>query len=736
MAPRIRAALLRSFLGRYARWLHLDVPAARVERGPAVQPDGSTNLPGVRVVGDLTGIPLLKFACDTGAAAVDEVAGGAPEGELDLAILGGGVAGMAAALEAKRKGLRFVVLEASAPFSTIVNFPNRKPIFTYPMAMAPRGSLQVSATVKEALVEELSAQVRDARLPVVTGAGVSHLRRDGDRYEVVLEERAPAPIYARHVIVALGRSGNHRRLGVPGEALPKVFNRLHDPAKYRGQDVLVVGGGDSALETAAAIAREGGRVTLSYRGKELSRPKPENARAVEELSRAGRLRLLLSSRLREIREREVMIETAGATRAIANDSVFAMIGREPPLDFFRRSGIPILGEMTRGKWAAFASFLLFCVLLYAWKSGLVASGLDAIARRDPRTLPGAVVNAAADPSFYYTLAYSLCVTIFGIRRIRRRKTPYVKAQTLALMAIQILPLFLLPQILLPWMDARGWVPAWIETHFFPGQSWWRAYGIILAWPLFFWNLATAQPIWGWLALSFLQTFVLIPLIVFRWGKGAYCGWICSCGALSETLGDGHRAKMWHGPVANRWNLAGQALLAFAFLALLWRGLGWTLGSSSFFASTFDAVFATPWKLGVDLLLAGVVGVGFYFWFSGRVWCRYFCPLAALMHVYARFTRYRIFAEGDKCISCGVCTTVCHQGIDVMGYANRGKPMTDVECVRCSACVQECPTGTLSFGRVDRGGTPVALDSLPASPVHLREGESPAAILDRLRAKAR
>jgi NosR/NirI family nitrous oxide reductase transcriptional regulator len=193
--------------------------------------------------------------------------------------------------------------------------------------------------------------------------------------------------------------------------------------------------------------------------------------------------------------------------------------------------------------------------------------------------------------------------------------------------------------------------------------------------------------------------------------------------------------MWHGPTANRWNLAGQVILAFAFVGLAWRALGWALPEQNFFARSFDPLVGRPWKLAVDLLLAGILGVGLYFWFSGRVWCRFFCPLAALMHVYAKFTRYRIFAERDKCISCNVCTTVCHQGIDVMGYANKGRPMTDVECVRCSACVQECPTGTLSFGRVDAEGRPVALDRLPSSPVRVREGDADAALLDRLKKQA-
>ena len=129
---------------------------------------------------------------------------------------------------------------------------------------------------------------------------------------------------------------------------------------------------------------------------------------------------------------------------------------------------------------------------------------------------------------------------------------------------------------------------------------------------------------------------------------------------------------------------------------------------------------------VDLMFAGVLGVAFYFHFSGRMWCRFACPLAALMHIYSRFGKFRIFADKKKCISCNVCTSVCHQGIDVMNFANKGKPMEDPECVRCSACVQGCPTGVLSFGRYtsgekdENGEYPKVFDKLPASPVQMRE----------------
>jgi polyferredoxin len=305
----------------------------------------------------------------------------------------------------------------------------------------------------------------------------------------------------------------------------------------------------------------------------------------------------------------------------------------------------------------------------------------------------------------------------------------VKWQTLTLMAIQVVPLFIVPEILLPYLGSNGAFDAglglWIKNTFFPGESWWRAYGLVLAWPLFVYNWFTAEPIWGWLVLGFLQTFVMIPAMIYFWGKGAYCGWICSCGALAETLGDTHRHKMPHGPAWNRLNLAGQLILFCAAALMVLRILGWILGPDSVPARLFKLGFESELGYGwtVDLFLAGVIGYGLYFWFSGRVWCRFFCPLAALMHVYHRFSRFRILADKKKCISCNVCTAVCHQGIDVMSFANKGEPMADPQCVRCSACVAACPTGVLSFGQVDPR-TEQAIKSDPAwlaaSPVMLRE----------------
>jgi thioredoxin reductase/ferredoxin len=782
-------------LRRYTHWLHTRWPAGTVEKLPVVEPDGSTAVPGLYVVGDLCGIPLLKFSADTGAKAVRTIhadvefqrqRAGKPSAVRDLVILGGGVSGMAAALEAKKLRYDFVLLEAAEPFSTIANFPKGKPIYTYPQAMVPAGEIQFAAQVKEPLLVELRAQTLDKGI-VPQRARAERVERRGEHLAVVVPDGDD--ILACRVIVAIGRSGNFRKLGVPGEDLGKVSNRLHDPSDYADKDVLVVGGGDSAIEAAIAIAKCGGKVTLSYRKKELARPKPENLAQLEALRvdpmadvaveaptservgtpvgafmedrlRAGRIDLQLGSTVKGIADDTVTLTRAdGKQVTIENDAVFAMIGREAPLEFFRKSGVPIRGELRARHWVALAAFVLLCTFIYNWKAGGVVYhafeqrgwfpfgvNLGALAA-DPATLLGTLAITLRQPSFYYSLAYCVCVVLFGIARIRRRQTPYIKVQTLTLMAVQVVPLFLLPYLVLPWLGHAGAFDAGAGRAFadalFPvsewdkhGREYWRAFGFILAWPLFVWNFFTPAPMTAWLVIGLVQTFVLIPLLVRKWGKGAYCGWICSCGALAETLGDTHRSKMPHGPKWNRLNLVGQVILAAALLLFALRIVSWTWPHTSWgsaVASVFHGALNgfTLWGVQlnyywiVDVLLAGIVGVGFYFWFSGRVWCRFACPLAALMHIYARFSRFRILPEKKKCISCNVCTSVCHQGIDIMSFANKGLPMSDPECVRCSACVQSCPTGVLEFGEIDlHSGATLRTSWLPASPVRMREQAAP------------
>ena len=727
---------MTGLLVRYARWLHTGWPAGTVEPLPEVREDGSTVVPGLYVAGDLTGIPLLKFAADSGAKVVATILAdpafarrAKQSGVADLAIVGAGVAGMSAALAARKAGLDAVVIEASEPFATIANFPVAKPIFTYPTSMVPAGELKVTANVKEALVDELRSQTSWAGIEPVT-ARVERVRRAGDRLEVVIEEGPP--IRAHRVLLAAGRSGDYRRLDVPGEGLGKVSNRLHDPADFRGREVLVAGGGDSALESAIALAAAGGRVTLAHRAAELTRPNPALVRAARERTD---IRWKPGTTVREIRAGEVdLADGAGRAETIRNDAVFTMLGRQAPLGLLRRSGVPIRGERSLATWLSLAAVLAAFAFVYNWKANGVVAAAFKTRGWFPFTLPGVF----GSPGFWYSLAYCACIVVFGWKRIVKRRTPYVTAQTLTLMAVQLVPLFLLPYLLLPWMGAHGCFDAgagrWIADQLFPvttwdpsGREYWRAFGFILAWPLFIWNVFSEKPLTLWLAISLVQTFVIIPLIVYRWGTGAYCGWICSCGALAETLGDAHRQKMPHGKLWNRLNMTGQVILAAALLLAALRVLSW-IQPGGWTQRAFDGMLSGWHPLGVqanyywlvDVGLAGILGVGLYFHFSGRVWCRFACPLAALMHIYARFSSFRILADKKKCISCNVCTSVCHQGIDVMSFANKGLPMDDPQCVRCSACVASCPTGVLQFGRVDRGGALISVDQLRASPVRAAE----------------
>ena len=797
---------------RYTKWLHTQWPAGTVEKLPRVAEDGSTNVKGLYIVGDLSGIPLLKFSSDTGARAVRTIFDdpgfakereGKAEGVHDLVIVGAGVSGMAAAMEARKAGLDIVLLEANQPFHTISNFPKGKPIYTYPTEMVPAGDLQFHSEVKEPLLEELHGYREDHGIEV-RQARAERVRRGGGLLHVPLREGGE--LRALRVILAIGRTGNFRKLGVPGEDSGKVYNRLHDPKEFADKSVLVVGGGDSALETAIALAQCGAAVTLSYRKSEFGRAKPDNVENLEKLRadpmadvgveepiserlttstgrflgpfrRPGSITLELGTTVEKIEKNSVVLSDGGDSKRIANDVVFAMIGREPPLDFLRRSGVKIKGETVGLEWLGIALFFVAIGWVYDWKNdGFFTHGLPYFTDpevfpnniplwlaslggwwservADRSTLLGTLAVSMKSRSFYYTLVYTLCIGIFGWLRIRRRKTPYVKVQTTVLFLVQVIPLFLLPELFLPWAGYNGAFDVgsgrttadalfemYIPEEQYLAQDWpdwghprayWRAYGFILAWPLMVYNVFTAQPMVAWLVISILQTFVLIPLLIYFYGKGAYCGWICSCGGLAETLGDTHRHKMPHGPKSNRLNMVGQAVLAIAFALLAVRIGGW-IWPESWMAKHFGLLLegknqayalVNPfsWKWIVDVLFGGILGVGLYFKYSGRVWCRFACPLAALMHIYGRFSRFRILSDKKKCISCNACTSICHQGIDIMSFANKGLPMADPECVRCSACVFACPTGVLEFGQIDpKTGDILSKDRLAASPVLMAE----------------
>lgn len=799
-----------NLIRRYFGWLQHGNFTGTVERFPVLDEHGQTLVRGVYVVGDLTGVPLLKLAAESGLALVEHLSrdhrfaasagSDAADAPYDLVIVGGGPAGVSTAIEAMQRGWRVVVIEASRPFTTIHNFPLGKPIFDEPASVTQRARLQTPPGTRETLVTALDTQLAEYEPQMRVGETVESL--DGVEGAFIVrtrDEHGAHEYHARRVVLAIGHSGNPRRIGVAGEDLPKVSNRLIDPTHHRGDNILVVGGGDAAVETAVALANAGNNVTMSYRGASLARPSATNLARFDALVRDGRIEALFESQVIAIESDRVALDSREARRYIANDHVYVMVGAQPPEKLLRRFGVALRGEWTPMRWFLLGYGVLFACVVYfgkkssEWNLGGDETILSSNFWRRFASLPSQIASRLGDsiafasytwrdavfdggawlgavlfalstlligahvarnarryfstpwqtfkyayfalaavlfvvaffggkyfgyrlggmnPSFWYTFLYSLTILVFGLRRMHRTPTRYIRRQTWTLIAIQIIPLFLLPEIILPllWKSGALTHDSWAVANMFPLQSWnnepsfWRAYGIVLAWPLFIYNVFDGSPTTFWLVVSFVQTFVIIPLIVLKWGKGAYCGWICSCGGLAETLGDEYRGEAPHGPVAKRWENAGQYVLAFVFLLTAARLLSVLFGAN---LPGFDLITVEGerfYSVVIDIIFAGILGVGVYFFLSGRVWCRFACPLAALMHIYARFTRYRIFAAKEKCISCNVCTSNCHMGIDVMGYANKGIPMDDVECVRCSACIVSCPMDVLSFGELPAADT--------------------------------
>ncbi len=753
----------------YFNWLQKGNFTGVSDRFPVLKNRFETTVPGVYCIGDLTGVPLVKMAAESGHELVEKLVNDGSFAKLrqsvsddtyELLIAGAGPAGIAASMRASELNVRHLVVESSRLFSTIHNYPSGKPIYVTPPEPPMKSALSFSDGTKETLLDDLAEDIKGKSLPVNEGETVKSITKRGNVFEVTT---SAGTYKALRVIIAIGKSGNARKLNVPGEDLPNVFTRLIDPGEFSKKDIVVVGGGDSAVEAAVALADSGNRVALSYRKESLNRPKESNVRALEQRIRNGSVTTLLQSQVKEIRPEQVLLGTSEGETELRSDAVFVLIGTEIPIQFFKRSGIAMEGEKKPSDWVKIAAMLLFSMVLYFGKKAPVTriSGADGFfdvpSMLFTRNWPAMVNGLAAWGSFiglavfsvflvahflqhrkkyftntwntfkysyffvnlvlfswlyvsyklfntrpvygdmgiWYTLFYSVTIVVFGWRRITVNPTGYIKRQTLLLMAIQVIPLFILPVFVIPSLARNGLLSEWVMTNVFPAGSYWRAYGLVLAWPLFIHNLATNQPTAFWLWTGIIQSFVIIPLIIYKWGKGSYCGWICSCGALAETLGDEYRMKTPHGPVAKKWDNAGQVVLWLAAVVTI------LILTARYGSEPLSAFSLSLYSVLVDIFFAGVIGVGLYFVMSGRIWCRFLCPLAALMNIYTRFSRYRIFSNKKRCISCNICTKVCHMGIDVMGYANKGIPMDDVQCVRCSACVVNCPMQVLTFGSVDK-----------------------------------
>ena len=258
---------------------------------------------------------------------------------LDVVIVGAGPAGFSASLSAKQHGLRAVTLEQDSLGGTVFNFPRGKIVMTAPVNLPIVGKIKIRETTKEALLKMWLAIEKKTQVKINYKEKMDDIKQTADGFDVVTNKNT---YHTRSILLTIGRRGTPRKLGVPGEEQPKVVYNLIDAEQYKNQHVLVVGGGDSALEAALSIAEEQGtQVTISYRSESFSRAKQKNQDKIKQAVKNGNLKLILPSTVKSIEKDAVTLNVADSEEEIKNDGIIVCAGGILPTPFLKQIGIEI-----------------------------------------------------------------------------------------------------------------------------------------------------------------------------------------------------------------------------------------------------------------------------------------------------------------------------------------------------------------------------------------------------------
>lgn len=311
---------------------------------PNVSENFETDVPGLFIAGELGGMGLIRNAITQGKQAMEAmmkhsyVKNGDADA-YDVAIIGAGPAGIAATLAAKENKLKYITLEQDSLGGTVYNFPRGKVVMTAPIVLPIFGKVNFKETTKEKLLGLWQEVEKKSGIRINYKEKMENIEPTGNGFKLTSNK---AEYKVKTILLSIGRRGTPRKLGVAGEELPKVVYNLIDPAQYRNKKVLIVGGGDSALEAATSIAEEEGTtVSISYRSESFSRAKEKNRKKIHDAETAGKMQILLSSSVKNISASKVELEQNGKKIDLDNDDIIVCAGGILPTPFLKEIGITV-----------------------------------------------------------------------------------------------------------------------------------------------------------------------------------------------------------------------------------------------------------------------------------------------------------------------------------------------------------------------------------------------------------